>query len=290
MNGKDSEKEQKAGNPIFILIIFVCLLLFIFVVPDVYKKLNKNVADVLGIGKKETPVQEKTKDDTPAMSDYYQIGSNSTLEYNGLIIKNVSLVEGILSFDIESEEEVDLSESDYYIEFYESRATFRGRRMLKGKINKTLRVELDVSSLNINTSTYMTVSHIEESSIPKSTFSTDESGLASLNCMHESDNYVYDFKLDELIKITKKYTYTNYDLNSYSSELLKYQKLSKEYNELNGVTTSIAENNSTFIYTIELDYTDVEEFNKIKDDYIFKKGTLDSVIKFKMESEGFDCE
>ena len=56
------------------------------------------------------------------------------------------------------------------------------------------------------------------------------------------------------------------------------------------MTTSIAENNSTFIYTIELDYTDVEEFNKIKDDYIFKKGTLDSVIKFKMESEGFDCE
>jgi len=293
MRNDNEEKHKKAGSPIFILIIFVVLIIFIFFIPDIYKKFNSNIADILGVGsKKQTIKNVQEEDKLDAMSDYFQIGSLSTLEYNNLTFSNVLLENGILYLTIssESEEEINLNELDYYLEFYESRATFVGRRTLKGIFTKSVDLKIDVSSLNINTSTYFAISHISSDSIPKKTFLTDESGTITLNCNKADNVYIYDFNLDGLVKMTHKYTYVADDLDIFTSKLMEYQKIVKQYNDLNGVNALITDNNLTFIYILELYYDEIDSFPKIDDEYKFEKNTTAAIVEFKMNAEGYECE
>lgn len=284
------ESQSKAGHPIFILIIFIALLGFVFYVPEVYKSFNAQKAKDYGIGKGNDSKQPTTSkpDDKAAISDFLQIGSESTLKFNEITISNVSLENNLLSLEIEGPEKFDLKSANYYLEFYEKKATLLGRRMLKGSVNKNLKLRIDVSGLNITTSTYIAVSHVSDDSIRMVNLPADESGLASILCSKDNTSYTYNFKQGLLVGVIKKYTYTNPVIDDYAKELMVYEKLKNSYSDINGLTTSIADNNSTFIFTMELDYTNVKDF-QIDDEYKFSKDTMGNVILFKMDAEGFSC-
>lgn len=284
------QKEKKSGHPMFILFIFLVLLGFVFIEPEIYQKLNKNLAEALGIGSKNNKtVNSEPNDDIISVSDYIQIGSSNTLSYNEIIIKNITLSNNILNLDVETTKEIDLEKLHYYIEFYKDKSIFLGRRVLKGAVDKTKKVEIDVNGMDLTDTTFFNISHIEDASIPKFSLETDESGIGSIICSKNNISYTYDFSLDSLIRVVYKYTYEDTNLDSYTNKLLIYQKLAKEYNSLNGLTAVIAENSNTFIYTLELDYSDIKTFNRISDLYIFNKDELSYIIKFKMNAEGFQC-
>ena len=284
------DTEKKSGHPIFILIIFLVLLGFVFIEPEIYQKLNKNLAEALGIGSKNNKtVNSDPNDDIISVSDYIQIGSSDILSYNEIKISNATLSNNILNFDVDTTKEIDLAKLHYYIEFYKDKSMFLGRRVLKGVVNKTKQIEIDVSGLDITENTFFNVSHIEDASIPKFSLETDESGIGSIICARDNISYTYDFSLDALIRVVYKYTYEDTNLDSYTNKLLAYQKLAKEYNSLNGLTAVIAENSNTFIYTLELDYSNIETFNRISGLYIFNKGEYSYIIKFKMNAEGYKC-
>ena len=293
MKQEYNEKKRKAGSPIFILIIFIALLGFVFYVPEVYKKYNSNFAEFLGIGvnKDEDEKNNNHEDEKDAMSSYYQIGSLSSLEYNEIKLTDISLSDDkILSFTVETDGTLNFEELNYYLEFYQNRSLFIGRRALTGEMINSKKFEIDVSNLDVTTTTYFVVSHIEDSVIGPIDMPTDESGLGSLTCVKNDHSYLYDFNLGKLIKVTEKYSYTNLDINKYSDELFIYEKKAKEYNEYIGITAIIADNSTTFIYSCEYDYTNVSKFSKIPNRYIFEGGTENNVIKFKMEAEGYECE
>ena len=283
-------KEQKSGSPIFILIIFIVLLGFVFVIPEIYQKYQSSLAETFGIGSKnQNSVTNNEDTNFTSVSDYYQINSNGNLSYNEINVSNVTLTNNSLSFDIKTENTIDLTSLNYYIEFYQNKQVFLGRRILKGEVNKAKNIKIDVSGLDITSNTYFNISHIEDSAIPKFNLETDESGIGNITCIKNNNSYSYDFSLDSLVRVLYKYTYSNNDLNTYTDKLLEYQKLTKEYNSLNGVNALVTDNNTTFIYTLELDYSDIQTFNKITDDYKFKKGEYSYIIKFKMDAEGYTC-
>ena len=284
------QKEKKSGNPLLIFIIFVTLLSFVFIIPDVYKKINADFQKELELNSSnQNNLEPQEENDINSVSEYYQIGSNDILTYNEITISNVDLNDNILAIDINTSNNIDLTDLNYYIEFYQEKSTFLGRRILRGEVNKTKKISIDLTGLNIDSTTYFVISHIKDESIPKFSLNTDESGIGSITCTKNNKSYLYDFSLDALVRVLYKYTYENTDLNNYSDELLKYQKLAKEYNNLNGITALIAENNTEFVYTLELDYSDIQTFNKVNDDYKFKKGEYSYIIKFKMDAEGFTC-
>lgn len=285
-----NEKEKKSGHPIFILIIFVVLLGFVFKAPDIYKFFNANIAKTLGVGSKEkdnTPTID-TKDDKSPVSEYFRIGSDDTLKYNEITISNATLLDNILSFDVEANN-IDLTMLHYYIEFFQEKYTFLGRRALKGQVDSKKRIDIDVSGLNLSNATYFNIAHIEDTSIPKFTLETDESGIGNITCTKNSENYSYDFSLDKLVRVVYKHTYSNDNLDIYSNELLKYKKVANENNNLNGVTALVTDNNGSLIYTLELDYSTIPTFNKITNIYKFNKDELSYIIKYKMDAEGYTC-
>lgn len=293
MHSEDKlEKEKKAGNPLFILIIFVTLIGFIFYVPEIYKKYNSNIADFLGIGSKDPENKEPNPDDGKSpVSAYYQLGANSTLKFNEITLSDISLSsDKKLSFKVNTEDTFNLDEADYYIEFYRNRKTFIGRRSILGTVTKSKPFEVDLSNLDVDTTTYMVVSHISDSAIGGINSDTDESGLSDIVCTKGKETYDYEFYQKKLTKVKYKYSYNSPNMDEYANEVLKYQKIEKEYNEYRGVTSSIVDNSTSFIFLSEFDYGETTTFSKIKDHHIFTKGEYNHVIKFKMEAEGYECK
>ncbi|HBA37572.1 MAG TPA: hypothetical protein DCY94_02505, partial [Firmicutes bacterium] len=271
------------------------LIGFVFYVPDIYKKYNKEIAEFLGVGDKNDPQENRPDTDkkeiTP-VSAYYQIGGQNAFKFNELSISNVSLSpDKIFSLTITVDDSIDLDTAGYYVEFFKNKETFVGRRSLLGRVTKTKPFTLDISNMDVDSTTYYVLSHVSDSSI-KDNYkpASDESGLTTFTCQLKDTSYDYDFYMRKLTKVSKKISYTNTDANLYAQELLKFQKLKKEYDEYRGVTSSIVDNSSSLIFLTEFDYGEVSNFNRIKDNHLYEKGTLDYVILFKMEAEGYVCK
>ncbi len=291
-NGSENLKQQKAGNPIFILIIFVVLIGFLFYIPEIYQKYNKEISNFLGGNSEEEGKDETKKDGKSPKSAYYQLGNKSTLKFNEITLTNISLSDDKknLTLTIDAEESINLDDLYYYVEFYRERKTFLGRRVLHGQVTKSRTITLDVSNLPIDTTTYMTVSYITDDGIQPITSSEDESGLSTIRCTKDKTVYEYEFYKKKLSKTTYKYTYTNTNLSDLADALLKAQKLETKYNEYTGVTAHITENDTSYIFLSEFDYSKVSSFQKLEDPRIYDKNTLNSVVKFKMDAEGFECK
>lgn len=290
-DGKENLKQKNAGNPIFIIIIFAVLIGFIFFIPEVYKRYNKELYNFFKGGENGEQEKDKNqdKDEKSPKSAFYQLGERSTLKFNEIELSDISLDDGVLTFTVDTSDTLDLDTLDYYIEFYKARKTFLGRRALHGKFSKKLDVSLDVSNLNLETTDFMTVSLITTDGIPTFDVTSDESGLSMIECKKDDEVYQYDFYLKKLIKATYKYSYEDSDMDSLASKLLEFQKKEKTYNEYTGITAHITETDNSFIFMSEFDYESVSSFKKIGDYRIYDKSTLNNVVKFKMEAEGFEC-
>lgn len=284
-------KQQKAGNPLFIIIIFAVLIAFLFYVPDIYKKYNSEITKFFGGGNSDGETGGANNDKSP-ISAYYQLGSKSTLKFNEITLSNIELSSNRkeLKLTVNTEDKVDLDELEYYLEFYENRTTFMGRRVLHGRITKNQTLTIDVSALNITTTTFMVVSHIAESSIKPLDAESDESGLSSITCSKLGESYEYEFYLKKLTKTTYKQNYSESDFDKYASALLEAQKKEEAYNEYNGVTARIIESTNAYVFVSEFDYSKASSFQKLGDPRVFDKGMLNNVVKFKMDSEGFECK
>lgn len=289
-NGSENLKQQKAGNPIFILIIFVALIGFLFYVPEIYQKYNSEISKFLGGNKDEEGKDDSKKDGKSPKSGFYQLGSNSTLKFNEITLSNISLGKDELSFTVNTDDTVDFDDLDYYVEFYRERKTFIGRRILHGKVTKSLKMKIDLGNLPIDTTTYMTISYITDDDIQPIESSSDEAGLSTIKCSKYDEVFEYEFYQKKLSKTSYKYTYTNSNLSELSDSLIRAQKKEKTYNEYTGVTAHITENNTSYIFASEFDYSKVSSFQKLNDVRIYDKNTTYSVVKFKMDAEGFDCK
>lgn len=292
-NDNEELKEKNVGKIFPILLIFGIVIGFIFILPDIYQKYSKEGDRTYGSTKPNESDGDstKTENDKSPMSDYYQIGNNGKLTYNELVITDIALSnEKVLEMTINADDDVDLDELEYYVEFYDDRTTFLGRRALHGKVTKALKITLDVSNLPVTTTTFMTISHITTSSIEPIKMTTDESGLSSLSCRNEMTSYEYVYNLKNLSKITRKYTYTNSNKDEFAKAILEAEKKAKEYNDFIGVTARVIDDRESFIFLSEFDYETGNSFEKVGDEYIFAKNTPNSVLKFKMEAEGFECE
>ena len=290
-DGNENLKQQKAGNPIFILVIFAALIGFLFYIPEIYKKYNSEIYKFFSGDKEDEKEEDAKKNEKSPISAYYQLGSKSTLTFNELKLEDISLSSNkTLSFTMTTDTDIDLDELEYYVEFYRERKTFLGRRVLHGKVTKEKKFTIDLSNLPVETTTFMTVSHIPQSGIQPLETQGDESGLSSIKCKKENTSYEYQFYQKKLAKTTFKYTYENENLDELAASLLEMQKKEKAYNEFTGVNARITENSTSYIFLSEFDYENVVSFERVGDPRIFDKNTLNSVVKFKMDAEGYDCE
>jgi len=283
------DKENKtAGNPVFILIIFAALIIFLFVLPDIYQKYNKEIADILGIGTNTNKKEENTNPEIDGTSEIYQISENKSFNYNELKIKNVLLENETLKITIQTEELINLEAKNYYIEFYENKSKFLGRRILKSNIKGSHVISVDTEGMPVDETTYFTICHISDDAIPKKELPTDESGLASIVCEKNNKKYAYDFYLSNLSKVMYEEKITDFESDEYIK--FEYQKTVNKYNSIEGVTASIIDSEDGFSFIAEFDYNIIKNTADIKTEHLYKKDSKANIVLYKMDAEGFICK
>ena len=285
---KVDEKQKKmenAGNPLLLLFIFGVIIAFLFFIPEIYEKYNSDSAALYGIGTdKNAKKEEKTVDSKE--SDYFSIGGNIildnfefskiTLQDNALSINVISKLSGNYYFNKE----------EYYIEFYKSaeEKTLLGRRLLETSevINdqKDTIITVDTTGIQVNESTMLRV--IYE---PVDTISPVQLNNNTLTCTKSNETYTYVFD-DKFTLIKLDYKIVN---DKTDEELNEYRLIKERLDNLNGTTTNITEEDTTFTFNTILDYQVARVF-KINLDNKYDGATAAKTIKFKNEAKGFDCQ
>lgn len=288
MKNESIEKEKKAGSPLFIIFIFVVLIAIVNYAPKMYQKYNSHVSSNPQFKNDEKKNSEDSDVSIESESSFYTIGESQNIAFNEINLSDVFLNGFELSFIISTDGIINLDSKNYYLELYDAGYSFKTRRILKGNVNKSENLKVDLSNIDVSNLKYAKLVHIEDSSIPNVNFNTDESGIFTIMCTKGSNSYAYDFELNKLIKVVRQFTYAEENLEEYASKKLEYQKQVNSDNKIEGITADIADSGTTFIYTVEVDLDKVDE-NNLNDVYFYKKDMKANIIKYKLEAEGFAC-
>lgn len=281
-----SKKENSQSNPLFIIIVFLLIIGAFIALP--YLKGDKSTPIVSPNNKQnESKSNQKSEDKEEALSDYIKIGEKKDISFNDIKVSNPTYKDRSLTIEVSSEKNIELEDLDYYVEFYKEKKQFLFRRTLKGTVSSNDTTEINFLDIDVDGDVYIAISHIDDSAIPKVKFTTDETGISGFSCKKNNVIYEYDFNDTGLIRVNKKESYTNNNLEEFSNKLFETQKEANKLNQLNGVTANVVEANKEYIYKIEIDYLEADD--KKLDNYFFSKGLPNYVVLFKMNSEGFDC-
>lgn len=287
MKNEDTEKVNNAGNPLLLLFIFIVIIGFIFFIPEVYEKYNKDKASLYGIGSQNESTNSEKRENTNVskISDHFRIEDSTKL--NNLSFSNIKIDGNTLYIDINNMENkaVNLDEENYYIEFYKTennQRTFINRRPLKSVSNleqgKTT-ISVDITGITINQLVTFAILYITDDAMPAVKLTND-----TLTCSKNNVVYIYSFDNDILIKTNYKIT-----LNKDETTLNSYKEKVKQFNNLNGVDAKINENDANFVFDSTFDYKKISKY-KVDINYLYEANTKASVISFKNSAEGFDCK
>lgn len=280
-----NKKEKNLSNPLFIVVVFLLVITaFIFLQ---YINNKKETPSIYSNNSLKDEKTANTEDKIEVMSEYLKIGEKGETSFNKLKISNPTYDNNQITLTIYSEKDTDLGDLDYYIEFYKDKKEFLFRRSLNGLISSKSSVTITLDKIDITDDVYIAISHIREDAIPKIKLATDESGISGVRCNKDNLTYEYDFNSDGLLRVVKKYSYKDSNLDNFSNKLFEVQKEANKLNEQKGITASVVESNKEFIYTIELNY--LEKIDNSIDPFFYSKGEQGNIIIFKMNAEGFEC-
>ena len=107
----------------------------------------------------------------------------------------------------------------------------------------------------------------------------------TLTCTKNNETYTYSF--DDRFNLLK----LDYKIvNQVDEETLNtYRLLKEKLDNLNGVTTSITEEEANFTFNTILDYT-VSKYYKVELENQFSGNDVAKTVKFKSEAKGYDCK
>lgn len=204
---------------------------------------------------------------------------------------SLSIKNNVLSYKVRSKTATyDASKENIYLQIYVDKEKLVYTKILDEVFAVTEKeVKENINFYNEKNDYYVIIKRINDEKIEDITLSSDESGLASINCVVNNENYEYIFQNKELIEIIRTYQYKyNADKSDeYQSVYQSYIDLKNEREKYN-VEIELLEDYVGFTYkeTVKLENNDVSLLGK--NYYSYK--TLAKVVKFKQEAKGFDCE
>ena len=287
-------EENKKGfiGLILIFIVFIGVAVFMPQINDyVNKYLGKTDSDTI------IPEKDSDKNNQNPVEKTVMYDMNETLEfeYNKLKFSKFKISSGYLSFNIENttEDLIDFGINRYYIETYSSDSTLLERHIFNSnKLNPTSMTTQNVKLIDGEESkiSKIEISSKSEKDYPEVVLQINSNNENILTCNDgiNSIEYTYD-KDNKLLKIKDIVNYKNDKSATYSNNLTVYQSRVSEYNNKEGVSSSLVEISTGFMVTTEIDAKKADLSGLNNENYYDSK-TLPKVVRFEMESRGFSCK
>ena len=263
-------KVKKGGTskPIVIIILFLFIGGIIFLLPTILNyfgdysiiELVKNgeIIDFIenhdnymngSVSLKNSKIKTTTKE---SITTNY-INNKTVINNNDFSLSDFKLTNENISFKVTVTKTINFDNDYYYLILSKNNNTLSiikltGNVTNSNIINYNFKKELD-DIIEIEGK----IKKYNDNDFPTFTLSSDESGLASLNCKLDSDSYEYLFDNNKLIKIKETYTYKDTgDNNEYLTMFNKYSKIANDIIKTDNEST-ITEDNNGFIYTANVD-------------------------------------
>ena len=285
--GYTYKKKSNIGRVILIFIIFALAIYYIndisvFINNLLGKETNKNIQNL-------TQNNNDNKEDNNEHKELiYNIYENyMVITEKNVTLNNFNLNEHVLTFDINNSisEEINLVSKKFFIETYSN--------------NKTLleRFKVDIGTLGVNSKTsyklnlekefYYIVFVEKNIDDYPNVILNNENGLSFITCNKDIENIIYEFNNNELISIEHTILDNKVDDNYYT-RYSNYQQKSSSFNNIEGITSTFngSVNSYTAVFNIDLSKVNLEE---LKEKYYFGYKEIPKVIKFEMETYGFQC-
>lgn len=283
---------QKKNNIFRVIIIFVVFGLAVFYINDISVFINdligKNTAPSINNNTYENKNQDYN--DNSSNEVIYNLYSDSLeIKENNITLNNFNFENNKLTFDVYNNSNViiDLTDKKYYVETYTENKTLLERHKLD---IKTINSDSKISyQFDINSSFYYLV--LEEKSVddyPVVNLEYDDASYAYIICTKNNETVIYKFNKDKLVEIKNTISESDTNDSNYYTNYVSYQNKAMSYNNMTGITASFngTLNGFTAIFLLDLQKVNLSLIDEI---YYYGYNELPKVVKFEMQTYGFNC-
>ena len=285
-------KKSGASKPILVIIIFLIVGSIILFIPTISNYFGDyNIVDLIKNGEivnffvnhdsyiKKSIVEDDNKKEETKVN---YINAKTTIKYNGFYLNNFNINNTSISFNV-NKENIDLDNYGYYLILKQNNKELEIIKITNdNNIIFTFNNEL-TSLVNIEG----IIKEYKENDYPDYKLSSDESGLASMFCTKENDEYEFIFDNNKLTTIKENYNYIDNGNNTtYLKEYDKYNKITNELND-SGIESIITEDINGFKFTSNVN---LKEYDKKINNNYYTYNTSVNKVNFDMKAKGFDCK
>ena len=297
-------KKGGSGKPIVVIIMLLFIGSLILLLPTIKDYFgDENIIELTTNGQlidffinhdsyvKKSIASEKKEDNNTETINY--INEKTIIKESNFTLSNFKLTKKDIEFKINVNSPINFDNERYYLILKKGSTELAVIKLvgnIKGNsiINYTFKKELD-SLLQV----IGNVKKYNDTDYPKFTLSSDESGLASLFCEYNNDNYEYIFDNNKLIRIKEEYNYQDSN-EDYLDVFETYTNITKDINksitnedEQTNISASIEENVDGFLFKSDIDLNVYKD--KINSNY-YSYNINSNIVKYDMEAKGYDCK
>lgn len=286
--GKLDTKEKSPIILIFIFLIFIGVAIFL---PDITAYIE-NSKKLTNTPIKNTPVKEQDKapGDKVEEVEYFDYVDGLSMSTGSFSVSNFLKTNNVLTFEIVNQSDIVYDDdTKYFLELYSLDTTLLERIIIDSEMLNsagTFSVQLNNdTSLNLS-KVLLTKKTIDD--YPQVSLNLDESNNGILTCTKNYETIKYTFGNDYLININDTVNYPYSTDATYISELQKYQMISATYNNYEGVSSTLINNETGFIFTTLIDLRNAD-IKPLKNNTYYEYRTLAKTVKFETEAKGYTC-
>lgn len=291
---KIGELETSEQSPMFILILFGVILIFIFFLPTIVNLIKgpNEKPDYSLINKpQENNPEEEPKE---IENSYYNFSDALSIDLEENIkINEFSLMGNTLSFKVNNARDTRFSfqTDNYFLELYSEEDTLLERIFL-GDTYVSRETDVVITyTLHSNTALQMKKLLFSKKKIadyPNVTLEKNDNEEEVLTCTKDTENLTYKFQTEKLFSISHVINYSS-NISNYESLLNSWQTNAEKLNNKEGITSIFVNAGNGFVVNTSIDLKNAK-LNDIENTSYYPNETLAKVVSFEMEARGFNCK
>lgn len=289
---KEDKKKASIFGIVWIVLIFGIFILGVIYLPDIASFVNNyfnpDVVTPSGGNNNKNNGNDDVNSDDEKIKEYV-ISDNLEISFDSFKINNIKKENNKISMDIvnTSNEILDLSKDNYFINMYSESKTLLKRVMLGDvivSVGSTYTVSYDVDE-----NVYMlSVYNLSKKDYPAYVVTSDESNMGTLTCTKEYEKIDYLTNNNKVYAINLLNEVSSSDTN-FNTLYATYQAMKNTYDNVEGISSSLDVINNV------LTFRSIINLNVVLDGSInlksyYPKDTDAKVIYFEMTSMGYTCK
>lgn len=289
---KEDKKKASIFGIVWVVLIFGIFILGVIYLPDIASFVNNyfnpDVVTPSGGNNNKNNGNDDVNSDDEKIKEYV-ISDNLEITFDSFKINNIKKENNKISMDIvnTSNEILDLSKDNYFINMYSESKTLLKRVMLGDvivSVGSTYTVSYDVDE-----NVYMlSVYNLSKKDYPAYVVTSDESNMGTLTCTKEYEKIDYLTNNNKVYAINLLNEVSSSDTN-FNTLYATYQAMKNTYDSVEGISSSLDVINNV------LTFRSIINLNVVLDGSInlksyYPKDTDAKVIYFEMTSMGYTCK